>query len=68
MPLEISRLLETFIFRTSTKQYLVSNEYFCMVNPCCDVTKTIINEIQDGRDLITSSENISRTKQDMTNR
>ena len=45
MPLEISRLLETF--RTSTNQYLVSNEYFYMVNPCCDVTKTTINEIKN---------------------
>ena len=51
MRLEISRLLETF--RTSTNQYLASNEYFYMVNLCCDVTKTTVNEIskmiiQDG--------------------
>ena len=44
MPLEISRSLETF--KTSTNQYLVSNEYFYMVNPCCDVTKTTVNEIK----------------------
>jgi hypothetical protein len=25
---------------------LVSNEYFYMVNPCCDVTKTTVNEIK----------------------
>ena len=37
--------------KTSTNQYLVSNEYFYMVNPCRDVTKTTVNEIkmiQDG--------------------
>ena len=45
MPLEISRSLETF--KTSTKQYLVSNEYFYMVNPYCDVTKTTVNEIKN---------------------
>ena len=44
MPLEISRALKTF--KTSTNQYLVSNEYFYMVNPCCDVTKTTVNEIK----------------------
>jgi hypothetical protein len=27
-------------------QYLVSNKYFYMVNPCCDVTKTTVNEIK----------------------
>ena len=43
MRLEISRSLETF--KTSTNKYLVSNEYFYMVNPCCDVTKTTVNEI-----------------------
>jgi hypothetical protein len=42
MPLEISRLLETF--KASTNQYLVSNKYFYMVNPCCDVNKTTVNE------------------------
>ena len=45
MPLEISRSLDTF--ETSTNQYLVSNEYFYMVNPCCDVTKTTVNEIKN---------------------
>ena len=45
MPLEISRSLETF--KTSTNQYLVCNEYFYMVNPCCDVTKTTVNEIKN---------------------
>jgi hypothetical protein len=69
-PMETSRSLETF--KTSTNQYLVCNEYFYMVNPCCDVTKTTVNEIkkitQDGWHLTTSSENISRTKQDMKNR
>ena len=45
MPLEISRSLETF--KTSTNQYLVSNEHFYMVNPCCDVTKTTVNEIKN---------------------
>ena len=44
MPLEISRSLKTF--KTSTNQYLVGNEYFYMVNPCCDVTKTTVNEIK----------------------
>ena len=44
MPLEISRSLKTF--KTSTNQYLVSNEYFYMVNPRCDVTKTTVNEIK----------------------
>jgi hypothetical protein len=34
IPLEISTSLKTF--KTSTNQYLVSNEYFYMVNPCCD--------------------------------
>ena len=37
-----------------------------MVNPCCKVTKTTVDEIknfiQDGGHLITSSENVSRTK------
>jgi hypothetical protein len=41
MPLEILRSLETF--KTSANQYLVSNEYFYMVNPCCDVPKTTVN-------------------------
>ena len=45
LPFEISRVLETF--KTSTNQYLVSNEYFYMVNPCCDVTKTTVNEIKN---------------------
>ena len=45
MPLEISRSLDTF--ETSTNQYLVSNEYFYMVNPCCDVTKTTVNEFKN---------------------
>ena len=64
LPFEISRSLKTF--KTSTNQYLVSNEYFYMVNPCCDVTKTTVKEIKNlsnvGGHLITSSENISRTK------
>jgi hypothetical protein len=42
---EISRSLNTF--KTSTNQYLVSNEYFNMVKPCCDVTKTTVNEIKN---------------------
>jgi hypothetical protein len=41
----LSRSLKTF--KTSTNQYLVSNEYFYMVNPCCDVTKTTVNEIKN---------------------
>jgi hypothetical protein len=45
MPFEIPRSLETF--KTSTNQYLVSNECFYMVNPCCDVTKTTVNEIKN---------------------
>ena len=45
IPLEISRSLKTF--KTSTNQYLVSNEYFSMVNPCCDVTKTTVYEIKN---------------------
>ena len=45
MPLEISRSHETF--KTSTNQYLVCNEYFYMVNSCCDVTKTADNEIKN---------------------
>jgi hypothetical protein len=45
MAIEISRLLKTF--KTSTNQYLVSNEYFNMVNPCCVVTKTTVNEIKN---------------------
>jgi hypothetical protein len=45
MPLEISISLETF--KTSTNQYLVSDEYFYTVNPCCDVTKAIVNEIKN---------------------
>jgi hypothetical protein len=45
LPFEISRSLKTF--KTSTNQYLVSNEYFYMVNPCCDVTKTTVNEIKN---------------------
>ena len=40
-----ARSLKTF--KTSTNQYLVSNEYFYMVNPCCDVTKTTVNEIKN---------------------
>ena len=44
LPFEISRSLKTF--KTSTNQYLVSNEYFYMVNSCCDVTKTTVNEIK----------------------
>jgi hypothetical protein len=57
-------------FQTSTNQYLVSNEYFYMVNPCCDVTKTTVNKIKKLSKMadITSSENISRSKQDMKNR
>jgi hypothetical protein len=41
-----------------------------MVNPCCDVTKTTVNEIKKLSKMadITSSENISRSKQDMKNR
>jgi hypothetical protein len=45
-----------------------------MVNPTPDVIKTIINEVktqellQDGGKLINFGLNISRTKQDMTNR
>jgi hypothetical protein len=35
IPLEISRSLKTF--KTSTNEYLVSKEYFYMVNPCCNV-------------------------------
>ena len=35
VPLEISKSLETF--KMYTNQYLVSNEYFYIVNPCCDV-------------------------------
>jgi hypothetical protein len=66
LPFEISRSLKTF--KTSTNQYLVSNEYFYMVNPCCDVNKTTVNEIKNLSNLITSSEKISRTKQDMKNR
>ena len=70
MPLEISRSLETF--KTSTNQYLVSNEYFYMVNPCCDITKTTVNEIKNLSKMVENSlrqsENISRTKQDMKNR
>ena len=42
---EISRSLKTF--KTSTSQYLVSNEHFYMINPCCDVTKTTVNEMAD---------------------
>ena len=45
LPFEISRVLDPF--KTSTNQYLVSNEYFYMVNPCCDVTKTTVNEIKN---------------------
>jgi hypothetical protein len=45
LPFEISRSLKTF--KTSTNQYLVSNEYFYVVNPCCDVTKTTVNEIKN---------------------
>ena len=45
LPFEISRSLKTF--KTSTNQYLVSNEYFYMVNPCCDVTKATVNEIKN---------------------
>ena len=45
LPFEISRSLKTF--KTSTNQYLVSNEYFYMVNPCCDLTKTTVNEIKN---------------------
>jgi hypothetical protein len=45
LPFEISRSLKTFT--TSTNQYLVSNEYFYMVNPCCDVTKATVNEIKN---------------------
>ena len=46
LPFEISKSLKTF--KTSTNQYLVSNEYFYMFNPCCNVTKTIrtVNEIK----------------------
>jgi galactitol-specific phosphotransferase system IIB component len=36
------RSLKTF--KTSTNQYLVRNEYFYMVNPCCDVTN--VNEMK----------------------
>jgi hypothetical protein len=28
-------------------KYLVGNEYFYMVNPCSDVTKTTVNEIKN---------------------
>jgi hypothetical protein len=43
LPFEICRSFKTF--KTSTNQYLVSNEYFCMVNPCCDLIKTtVVNE------------------------
>jgi hypothetical protein len=35
------------LFKISTNQYLVSNKYFYMVNPCCDVTKTTVNEIKN---------------------
>jgi hypothetical protein len=45
MPFEIPRSLKTF--KTYTNQYLVINEYFYMVNPCCDVTKTTVNEIKN---------------------
>jgi hypothetical protein len=45
LPFEISRSLKTFK-KTSTNQYLVGNEYFFLVNPCCDVTKTTVNEIK----------------------
>ena len=45
LPFEISRSLK--IFKTSTNKYLVSNKYFYMVNPCCDVTKTTVNEIKN---------------------
>jgi hypothetical protein len=45
MPLEISRSLETF--KTFTIQYSVSNKYFYMVNPGCDVNKTTVNEIKN---------------------
>jgi hypothetical protein len=45
MPLEISRSLETF--KTFTNQYMVSNKCFYMVNPCCDITKTTVNEIKN---------------------
>jgi hypothetical protein len=46
MSLEISRSLETF--KTFTNQYSVSNKYIYMVNPCCDVTKTTVNEIKNA--------------------
>ena len=43
----LSALRNIKTFKTSTNQYLVSNEYFCMVNPCCYVTKTTVNEIKN---------------------
>jgi hypothetical protein len=45
MPFEISRSLKTF--ETSSNQYLISSGYFYMVKPCCDVTKTTVNEIKN---------------------
>jgi hypothetical protein len=45
MPLGISRSVETV--KTFNNQYLVCNEQFYMVNPCCDVTKTTVNEIKN---------------------
>jgi hypothetical protein len=34
-------------FKTTTNQHLVSNEYFYMVNSCCDATKTTVNDIKN---------------------
>ena len=69
LPLEISRSLETF--KTSTNQYLVSNKYFYMVNPCCDVTKITVNETKNSSKMADISllqvKIFQKTKQDMKN-
>jgi hypothetical protein len=39
--------LKTFKHRRTNQSYLVSNEYFYMVYPCCDVTKTTVNEVKN---------------------
>ena len=35
--------------------YLVSKEYFYMANPACDVTKSIVNEIENQSKMADSS-------------
>ena len=63
LPFEISRSLKTF--KTSINQYLVSNEYFYMVNPCCDVTELPLMRYKHyprwWTSRYTSSEHISRS-------